>query len=195
MKKPVKILIAVLIALVLGTAIGVGSVILSYNSAVATQNIKNGSWQTNLGTGTEKANPYLRAATAVHYLLALNQSETIYYSANTDDSGNLLNANNDYRMEGKAPDARWWSITVYGADDFLIPNALNRYSYNANNVSLDSNGKFSIYVSKQQQAGAWLPLGDQKRFVLALRLYNPGQSVRTNPATIELPHIIKVVKK
>ncbi len=195
MKKPVKIIIAVLVALVLGSAIGVGTAVYAYDPVTSLQSVKDGPWDTNLASGSEQANPYNRAAVAVHGLLALDRSETIYYSAYTDDSGKQLDGNLDYRIEGKAPDARWWSITVYGADEFLIPNELNRYSCNANNVTYDSNGKFVAYVSKTQKQGLWLPLGDQKRFVLALRLYNPGQSVSTSPATVELPHIIQEVSK
>jgi hypothetical protein len=36
-----------------------------------------------------------------------------------------------------------------------------------------------------------LPLGNQNKFSLSLRLYNPGSTVLKNPATVELPHIIK----
>jgi hypothetical protein len=195
MKKPVKIIIAVLIALVVGSGIGFGSAVYAYDAITRLQTVKDGPWQTNLASGSEQANPYNRADTAVHGLLALNQSETIYYVANTDDSGRQLNGNLDYRIEGKAPDARWWSITVYGADDYLIANELNRYSCNAKNVTCDSNGKFVVYISKTQKQGLWLPLGDQKKFVLQLRLYNPGQSVRSSPSTVELPHIFQEASK
>jgi len=191
MKKPVKITITVLIILILGSILGVGSAFLSYDWAVNFYNIKNGPWQTNLAIGSGTANPYLRAAVAVHGLLALQQSETIYYSAYTDDDGKLLNADNVYRIEGRAPDSRWWSITVYGEDDFLIPNELNRYSYGSNSVSYNSDGKFTIILSKSHRDGNWLPLGNTKRFSLSLRLYNPGESIRRNPANVELPKIIR----
>ena len=134
---------------------------------------------------------YTRAVVAVHGLFALNKSETIYYSVLTDDSGQKFSGDNVYRIEGKAPEARWWSITVYGADNFLIPNDLNRYSYSSNSVMYDQNGKFTIYISKNRKPGNWLPLGDRQKFLLSLRLYNPGESIRKNPATVELPHIIR----
>jgi hypothetical protein len=195
MKKPIKIILGVLVALVLGTGIGVGSAVLAYDNIAAMRGVNNGPWQTNLAVGSEEASPYLRASVAVHGLLALNQSETIYYHAYKDESGNLFNGDNVYRIEGKAPDSRWWSITLYGADDFLVPNDLNRYSYSGNSVTYDKDGKFTIYLSKIQKPGDWLPLGSQKRFSLSLRLYNPGDSVRKNPATVELPHIIREASK
>jgi hypothetical protein len=195
MKKPVKIVLGILVALVLGSVIGVGSAILAYDGIAGMRSVYNGPWQTNLAVGSEEASPYLRASVAVHGLLALNQSETIYYHAYGDESGKVFDGNNVYRIEGKAPDARWWSITLYGADDFLIPNELNRYSYSGNSVAYDKDGKFTIYLSKTRKPGDWLPLGDHNRFSLSLRLYNPGESVRKNPAGIELPHIVREVSK
>ena len=195
MKKPVKILIAILIALVLGTAIGVGSAVYAYDAVTGARSISNGPWQTNLAFGSVQAGPYVRTATAVHGLLALNESETIYYSAYTDDNRQPLSSEFDYRIEGKTPDARWWSITIYGSDDFLIANQMNRYSCNANNVTCDSSGKFTVYISKTQKPGSWVPLGDQKKFFVTLRLYNPGQTIRNSPGAVELPRIIREVSK
>ena len=195
MKKALKIILGILAALILGSGIGVGSAILAYDGISSMRSVQNGPWQTNLAAGSGEASPYLRASIAVHGLLALNQAETIYYQAYKDESGQVFNGDNVYRIEGKAPDARWWSITLYGADDFLVPNELNRYSYSGNSVTYDKDGKFTIYISKKQQQGDWLPLGDQKGFGLSLRLYNPGESVRKNPASVELPRIVREVGK
>lgn len=195
MKKPLKIILGILAALILGTALGIGSAILTYESVTAMRGNRNGCWETNLAVGSKQADIYTRAWVAVHGLFALTQEETIYYQAHFDDSGQPLSGDCTYRILGKAPDARWWSITLYGADDFLIPNELNRYSYSGNSVTYGNDGKFTIYVSREQKQGNWLPLGDQEKFILSLRLYNPGDTVRNNPATVELPRIIREVGK
>jgi hypothetical protein len=194
-KKPVKIILGILVAIILGSAIGIGSALLVFEGGVNASGVSNGAWRTNLSAGSRQADMYTRAWIALHGLFALNQSETIYFQASTDDNGQALSGDNVYRIEGKAPDSRWWSITVYGADDFLIPNELNRYSYSGNSVSYGPDGKFTIYLSKIQKPGDWLPLGNQKKFNLSLRLYNPGESIRKSPAMVELPHIIKEVGK
>ncbi len=191
MKKALKYLLYGLIALVVGAILGIGSAFIAIEGSIASLSVNNGPWFTNLAIGSEQASPHLRAAIALHGLLALSQSETIYFTALNDSAGNPLDGNCTYVVKGKAPDARWWSITVYGADDFLIPNDLNRYSYNMNNITFDSNGVFTIYVSKNQQPGAWLPLGNETKFSLSLRMYNPSQSVRDHPDKIELPTITK----
>jgi hypothetical protein len=189
-KKPAQIILGIIVALILGSGIGVGSAVWAYES-LGKSHLKNGPWTTDLAKGSEKADAYSRTYMAVHALLGLTQAETIYYVASTDDNGQSLSGDGVYRVEGKAPEARWWSITVYGSDDFLIPNEYNRYSYSGNNVTYDSNGNFMFSVSKVQKPGDWLPIGDQKKFILELRLYNPGDSIRKNPGIVELPRIIR----
>jgi hypothetical protein len=189
MKKPVKIVLVVLAILIVGVGLGAGSVIVGMNLVGRASSISSGAWQTNLFAGSEKADPYLRLSTAVRGLLALSQSETIYYGASRDSDGNPLSANCTYRIEGKAPDARWWSVTAYDERGFLFPN-VSRFSYNMNDLTPDSQGVYTIYVSRTPHSGAWLPLGEPSRFSLTLRLYNPGQSVRNGPGTVDLPRIV-----
>lgn len=184
------IILVIVISLALGALLGTWLALKAYRRISHKASISNGPWRTNLANGSEKADPYTRASIAETGILALRQSETIYYSARTDDNGNWLDGDKVYRIEGKAPDARWWSITLYDTDYFLIPNDFNRYSYNENNVKYDENGKFTFYISNTPRDGDWLPLNNSKRFALTLRLYNPGDSVRNNPVTVELPHII-----
>ncbi|MGD0354079.1 MAG: DUF1214 domain-containing protein [Dehalococcoidia bacterium] len=190
MNKTAKIIAGILIALIVGSSIGIGSAFAAVDVMANRFSIHNGPWQASLAAGSPQADPYTRASIAMHYLLALNQFEVIYYNAYKDDNGDPLQADCTYRIEGKTLDTRWWSITAYGADDFLIPNELNRYSYNMDNVKYDADNNFVIYLSKTPKTDDWLPLGDQKTFSLSLRLYNPGQLIRDHPDIVELPHII-----
>lgn len=191
MKKPLKYLVAAVIVLVLGGAIGYGSAVWARDFVFETGALKNGPWYTNLTIGSEEAGIYTRAAIAKHGLLALAKSETLYYSAYTDDDGQPLLTSCDYRIEGRDLDARWWSITAYGEDDFLIPNDQNRYAYGGNEVTYDADGRYTIYLSATPKEGCWLPTGNQDKFSLTLRVYNPGPDFCNNPGTVELPHIIK----
>ncbi len=195
MKKTGEFVMAGLVALVLGSVIGVATAIWGCDLAMGATSIRNGAWETNLTVGSVGTDPYTRATTAIHFLLALNQSETLYYGAYRDDDGNLLNGKYTYRIEGGPLDARWWSITAYGADDFLIPNDLDRYSYNMGNLAYGPDGRYVIYLSQEPHEGNWLPLGGLRSFSLTLRLYNPKSSVRDNPAGVQLPHIVKEAGK
>lgn len=192
MKKPLNIVLAVLAVVIVGGAIGFGTAVAAYEGMYSRGLVINGQWATNLGAGSSEVDMYARANIAVHGLLALAKSEAVYYACLGDDKGEPLRANCDYKIEGKTLDARWWSITVYGQDDFLIPNEQKRYSFNANTVKLNPDGTFVIYLSGSPKEGNWLPSGTGgQKVTLSLRLYNPGQSVYDNPGGIELPRITR----
>lgn len=154
--------------------------------------IVNGSWEHNPMVGSAAANMYLRAGVARSGLLALSRDEAIYFQADTDADGKPLSADHSYRISGRELPGRWWSITVYGADYFLMPNEQDRYSLNSENIQKDADGRFSLSLSRQPQSGNWLPLGDAPKFDLLLRVYNPSPSLMQNLAAAPLPSIEKV---
>ncbi len=192
MKKPLKIILAVLVVLVAGGAIGYWSAMWSYDPLYRAGTIKNGPWMTNLTIGSREAGLHIKAVIAMTSLLALTKSEAVYYQAEVDGSGKPLSTKCVYRIDGKGLDAGWWSITVYGQDNFLIPNEKNIYSYNMDTVKTSPDGSYSIYLSSSPQEQNWLPVGtgDQK-ITLLLRLYNPGPTVYADPGGIELPRIVR----
>lgn len=188
MKRFLKFLASVLFALTLG----VGSALWAINSPPGeNHNLTKGPWRTNLAIGSSQAGMYVRALVARTGLFALNQTETIYFIAATDDDGDPLHSNCDYRIEGQDIQTRWWSITAYGADHFLIANEKNRYSFNGHDVMRKADGTYRILMSATVKPGNWLPTGNQDQLYLALRLYNPQPAVYKNPAGVELPRIMR----
>jgi len=150
--------------------------------------IRNGAWSTNLAVGSSAADPLTRARVALFGLFALNRSETVYFDATHDESGETLRAACVYKISGTGLPARWWSITAYAPDQFLIANPIGRYSFNMKSVEPDESGAFSFTASGQEQPGRWLPTS-QDRFLLTLRLYNPAPDVIEHPDRIRLPRI------
>ena len=185
MKLLLKILVCLLCALAL--AVGVGYASLRQTG----ENIMNGPWRTNLTTGSAEAGLHHRARVAWRGLWALQSSEVYYYSAMTDSDGQPLRNTCRYRVTGKEVDTRWWSVTAYNNDHF-IPNPGNVYSFSQTTVQRETDGNWNIHVSRDPQAKNWLPSGDQSgQLVLSLRCYNPGAQMIANPATIELPRIVR----
>ena len=180
-----------LAAFMTALVIGLSSALWSINLITKRTGVKNGPWFTNLTIGSNQCNPYLKAQVALKGLFALRKSESIYYLANCDEDGQPLNSSYDYRIEGEDLDTRWWSITVYGSDNFLIPNDKNRHAYNGMNVARKADGSYKIRLSSMPQEGNWLPTGEQGNFSLSLRLYNPAPLVYENLGTIRLPRIIR----
>ncbi len=187
MKRALRYLAIILVALV----IGIGSALWVVHSPPESGMVKNGAWRTSLEVGSTHSGMYTRAVVAVTGLFALNKSETIYYIAETDDEGQPLRSVCDYRIRGKDLDTRWWSITAYGEDYFLIPNDQDRYSCNMMNLSREADGRYNIYLSSTPKKVNWLPTGNQGKFSLSLRLYQPASAFYETPQAIELPRIIK----
>ena len=150
--------------------------------------VSDGPWRTSLLIGSNQSGMMLRAMVALHGLLALNRSETVYYTATADSAGAKLSGTACYAIEGRDPPAQWWSITAYGADDFLIPNKENRYAVSKNAVIRGDDGAFTITASGRAKGANTLATGE-RTFSLTLRLYNPDPRVVADPAHAALPSI------
>jgi len=187
----VKLAAKIIAMLVAGTALGLFVTWFTIMHGTMPGGVSDGPWKTNLLIGSSSGGIYTRAAVAVHGLLALNRSETIYYSASTDDGGDRLNGRCSYLVAGRDPPARWWSITVYGADDYLIPNPAARYSISETSVTRDASGEFVASIAPKAGGPNALPT-EGKKFSLTLRLYNPSPAVAADPAHVKLPAIHKV---
>lgn len=189
MKLALKLVAVVIAALILGA----GSALLFIRSAGLGGGVAVGPWQTSLVTGSTEADPYTRARVAVAGLLALNRSETIYFTAGHDDDGDRLRAECTYKVTGSDPPARWWSVTLYGADHYLVSNPLDRYSYGGDTLAREADGTFVISVGPEETEGNWIPTGGQTgdTFSLTLRLYNPEPAAVREPSGIALPQIAK----
>lgn len=152
-----------------------------------------GPWRTSQLTGSSDAGMYVRAHVAITGLFALNSTEAVYFEAARDDAGQPLRARCTYVVEGKPVAARWWSITAYADDNFLIPNPQNRFSFNMGNLKSDTGGTFKVLAAPKEQAGNWLPTGSgEGGFNLLFRIYNPDLEIVTNPRAVKLPSIILV---
>jgi hypothetical protein len=186
-----KLVLEILGILLIAFLIGVGSAVWVIKSFSATEAIKAGAWTTNPLIGSVQADMYLRAYVARTGLFALGKTEALYYNAFTDEDGDPLRADCDYIIEGGDLPARWWSITAYDKDHFLVPNVLNRYSYNAKNVGRNEQGRYKIQFSPTPKVQNWLPAPRQGNMSLTLRAYNPGRALAENMGSVELPRITK----
>lgn len=149
-----------------------------------------GIWRTNLLVGSSDADAHTRARIAIGAVLALDRSETLYYTTDIDDSGAALRAECSYRISGVPPPARWWSITAYAADNFLFPNAERRYSIGGDNAVLDTEGRFAALVGPKAPEDPrlfWIPTSGRGGMRLTLRLYNPDASLQRAPQELAAP--------
>lgn len=183
---------AVLAGILVATVLAIASVVAAVGLGMRNNGIDNGPWSTNLTVGGADAGMYTRAAVAVGGLLALAKEETIYYTAFTDSDGDTLTEDCSYRIAGQDPDARWWSITIYARDNYLVRNGDARHSVAQSTVERTRPGHFRAIVSPEEQPANWISSRNAgSPFSLTLRLYNPGQNVYSAPEKTPLPAISK----
>ncbi len=183
-------LVRLVLAVVAGVLLGIASAWALLDRVADQQFVANGAWRIAPDAGSATAGLYTRAAIAKDALLALPRTEALYLNATHDDSGAALVSTCSYTVAGGALPAAWWSLTAYDSHGFLIANPQHRYSFPGSEVAA-ADGSFSVVVSRDAVPGAWLPLGDTKRFSLTLRLYQPTASAAGNPKSFLAPRIVK----
>lgn len=179
------------ICVLLGLAGGAAFAVHQVRSADLGRQIINGAWATNTDNGTAEASALARARVALFGLLALPAKEAMYYRAATDSAGAPLTGNCTYTVSGGELDARWWSITLYKGEGWLVKNEANRWSVGGNAPVRDAQGKWSFTVSPEPVEGLWLPTGRIPAFDLTLRVYHPKGALIDDPAKAVLPTIRK----
>lgn len=187
-KSILKNILLICLAMILGSGVAIYR-IANWSKEDAT--IVNGVWQANreMDLGNDKL---LTARVAFAALFALKPSEVIYMIADRDNEGKPLSSKNNYIVTGQPIDSRYWSITLYGNDYFLVPNLADRFSFNMANVHYEQDSSFTIKISSKPEKGNWLPSGEENRFYLLLRMYHPSPAVYENIEKINLPDIQRV---
>lgn len=146
----------------------------------------NGNWSTTDNNAAFGTDYFTRTAVAKSNILVNAPNETKYFYQDLDGKGDRLTGSNSYTVtfaKGETPPAEgFWSLTLYDAEHFFVPNELKRYSLGTKNKTLKFNqdGSLTLFVQntspgKDKEAN-WLPApkGD---FSLYLRTYWPKTEV------------------
>lgn len=133
-------------------------------------------------------NSYLKRAVVALRGLGINQPEdAIYPGLVTDAAGQPVEGSQNYVLHfdpGKLPPVdAFWSVTMYDAEGFPVPNSLNRYALgDRDNLKFNADGSLDIYIQSSSpgadQESNWLPSPAQGRFGAVMRLYAPRAEVR-----------------
>ena len=180
----------IILAIVLGSAVGVYNI----KSGKSDSQRIIGNWQTvDKDKDLNSADLLTIAQVAVYGPYALTKKEVIYLSTSTDSEGNALDPKADYVIRGKKLDAKYWSITAYDENGFLIKNPINKYSYNLEDIKYEADStSYKINLSGTEKKENWLPINDVKKASLIIRLYLPSEKLRENLTVETLPTIQKV---
>ena len=150
-------------------------------------------WYGSKVTGSKDAGPWLRARVAVSGLLALTRDQAIYFTRKTDDAGAPLRQQCRYQVSGGPLPGRWWSVTVYAADNYLPMNSNDALSFDATEVKLDANGQWIAVLSDARpQSGAWASARNAGNFDITLRIYQPTAQVQADYNAIAMPKVTRL---
>ena len=140
------------------------------------------NWSSTSNNAAFGTDYFARTAVAKSNILVNAPRETKYLYQDLDVAGARLNGSGRYTVtfakDDTPPVDGFWSLTLYDAQHFFVPNALKRYSLGTKNKSLKRNpdGSLTIHVQAdappEAQVSNWLPAprGD---FSLYLRAYWP----------------------
>jgi hypothetical protein len=191
MKSWLRYLICILLGLGGGAALAISQV----RSVTMDRQVTNGPWSTNTNQGTADASALTRARVALFGLLALPAKEAMYFIAKTDSDGAPLNGLCTYTVSGGEMDARWWSITLYKGEGWLVKNAANRWSVNSGSIAMNESKppswQFLVGPKAPKDDPQYLPTGRTAQFDLTLRTYHPQGALLNDPANAKLPTIKK----
>jgi len=179
------------ICILLGLAGGAAYAVHQVRSGDLGRQVTNGPWSTNTDNGTAYASALSRARVSLFGLLVLPAKEAMYFNAHDDSDSAPLSGNCTYIVSGGELEARWWSITLYEGEGWLVKNEANRWSVGGNAPERDAQGNWSFTVSPERAEGLWLPTGQAPKFDLTLRAYHPKGALLNNPANAKLPTIKK----
>ena len=145
---------------------------------------QDGSWSyPPLNLGRYGTDYNTRAAVAMVGLGANLPEYAAYPNTALDHQGQSLNGKHRYRLHFAAnalPHVKaFWSITAYGADEFLIDNPLQRFAIGDRDpLVFNADGSLDLWVqatppSQKEAAANWLPVQMGAPFLLNARLYWP----------------------
>ena len=145
---------------------------------------QDGSWSyPPLNLGRYGTDYNMRAAVAMVGLGANLPEDAMYPNTALDHQGKALNGKHRYRLHFAAnalpPVKAFWSITAYGADEFLIDNPMQRFAIGDRDpLVFNADGSLDLWVqatppSQKEAAANWLPVQIGAPFLLNARLYWP----------------------
>jgi hypothetical protein len=145
-------------------------------------------WSMNTETMGIYGNYYLKRAIITQLGLGANLPEDAIYPINlADDTGKPLDGANRYVLHFESgaipPVNAFWSVTLYDAEGYQVPNSLNRFAVSSwMPFKYAPDGSLDLYFQNASPAADkeanWLP-APKGPFNLTMRLYAPKDDALT----------------
>lgn len=173
------LLMAGLICL-LALAGGTLSVLYTLNNFDGFNRLTIGQWQASTHYGSADADPYARAQRTRTAVLPLGQAEGQRFILTRDEAGAQLDPRCNYRLQGKTPAARFWTLHASSLQDYPQPETAGLpQNLHSRMIWYQDDASFIISVSPTAQPENWLAITTTSPYQLVLTLYdtNLGTSI------------------
>jgi len=168
--------------------------------AMSKKDTINGWATTKSGIGVFGNNYLLRATIAMIGLGGVPPEDAVYPINFTDANGQAVMGGKRYVMHfaknGLPPADAFWSITMYNAEGFPIPNTIKRYAIgDRDELKFNPDGSLDIYIQPESpgkdKESNWLPSAKSGALGMTMRLYAPKPSILRGEWN---PPVVKAVK-
>lgn len=137
-------------------------------------------WMSILGPVGTFGVQYLTRAAFDLYGLFGNQPVDAVYPGTVGEFGPTSDTHTlHFDKDGMPPGQAFWSVTLYDADGFGVPNALDRATLSSwMDFTYNDDGSLDLYIGptspgKDKEAN-WLPAPSDKQYNLMIRMYAPA---------------------
>ena len=151
--------------------------------------IQSGAWRSWKNPADPDSWPYGRLYFLLRDHLPPSRFLSSAFIAESDDEGRALMTKCVYRLTGRLPAARWWSLNIETTDEDV--SVRNVTSLAAEDALIMPDGTLSVTIGRSFRAGNWLPTPREGHFRIILLLHGISPLLRERLHTLKMPQIIR----
>jgi len=153
---------------------------------------RSGPWKAWRDVGVPAPDPYTRAYIARTGALELGAGEGLEFVATTDSDDRRLDRACRYRIDGRTPAARFWTLVPVAPEDGAsIARPDGPAGFHSARLSRAGDGSVELYVSKLISPQNWLEITGEGPFNLVLTFYDTSNLSSVGTDATMLPAIIR----
>ncbi|TYC56469.1 DUF1214 domain-containing protein [Rhodobacterales bacterium] len=193
---PARTLASIFLVVMLAALLGISSAYLVIEREQPLNSVTIGPWQAYPKAGTSEADPYSVAIYTRGAVVPLASGEGLALIAREDSAGHDLDPTCVYRISGRTPSARLWTLTALDGRGRLAETLPGRVHLSSPNLLRDPDGSFEVTAARRPYSGNWLPLAanagasDGLRFVL--RIYDAPVTTGAALDGVSMPAITRL---
>lgn len=163
------------LCLAIGVTLGTLTAFRTILDGLPSHTFTHGPWKTWHSIGKPTVDPYSQAKMIIYRWFPISSFETLYFIAENDSGGEILQPDCTYRVSGQDLKSSRWSISIYQKDEDERTMSDHKFSVNSENILRDHAGNWHIEISPTTRSGNVIQNPAKASYQLFLRLYSYEQ--------------------